>query len=84
MYLSWLAHYYAKHHVEVLAYRMKSVGDWSQWLAETDRQEQVDFLRQHVEIGLRCGAQDFVRELELRTRHGLRPTRWSWEYARQS
>lgn len=56
--------------------QMKSVGDWSQWLAESDHEEraQVEVLRQHVERGLPCGAEDLIRGLELRTGQALRPT----------
>jgi len=53
--------------------RVKSVGDWSAWLAAGDRPEQLEALRRHVERGLPCGSQGFVRRLERRTGQMLRP-----------
>jgi len=54
---------------------MKSVVDWSEWLAEPDQEEseQVEVLRQHVERGLPCGTEDFIRRLELQAGQALRP-----------
>lgn len=53
--------------------QMGCIGDWAQWLAEPDQREQVKVLRQHVERGLPCGADEFVRGLELRAGYVLRP-----------
>lgn len=50
-----------------------SVGDWSGWLTEADQPEQVDVLRRHVERGLPCGAEGFIRRLERRAGHLLQP-----------
>ncbi len=36
-------------------------GEWSAWLAEGEQPEQLDILRRHVEKGLPCGAERFVR-----------------------
>ena len=52
--------------------RLKSVGDWSQWLAEGERPEQLKVLRGHVERGLPCGAEGFIRRLERRAGQMLR------------
>ncbi len=41
--------------------QVKSAGDWSKWLAEGDRPEQLEVLRRHVERGLLCGAEAFIR-----------------------
>jgi len=41
--------------------QFKSVGDWSKWLAQGDRPEQLEGLRRHVERGLPCGAEGFIR-----------------------
>jgi putative transposase len=52
--------------------QFKSVGDWSGWLAEGDRLEQLEVLRRHVERGLPCGAEGFVRKLERQAKQLLR------------
>jgi len=52
---------------------LRSVGNWSQWLAEPDRGEQYTALRRHVERGLPCGTDDFVRGLEAQTGQSLQP-----------
>ena len=52
--------------------QFKSIGDWSKWLAEGDRPEQLLVLRRHVERGLPCGAEGFVRKLERQARQLLR------------
>lgn len=54
--------------------QIRTIGDWSAWLAEPDRREQVEVLRQHVERGLPCGSEDFVRGLEFQAGQALRPT----------
>ena len=53
--------------------QVKSVGNWSKWLAEGDRPEQLEILRRHVERGLPCGTEGFLRRLERRTGQTLRP-----------
>lgn len=53
--------------------QVKSVGDWSSWLAQGDRPEQLEVLRRHVERGLPCGAERFIRRLERRAGQILRP-----------
>ena len=55
-------------------HEMSSIGDWSQWLAELDQHEELAVLRQHVERGLPCGTEDFVRGLEQQSGQMLRPT----------
>jgi putative transposase len=52
--------------------KIRSVGDWSEWLAEGDQPEQVEVLRRHVERGLPCGAEGFIRRLERRAGQMLR------------
>ena len=52
---------------------LRSVGDWSEWLAEGDRPEQLEVLRRHVERGLPCGVEGFLRQLERRAGRMLRP-----------
>ena len=52
--------------------QIKSTGDWSKWLAEGDRPEQLEVLRRHVERGLPCGAEGFIRKLERQTKQLLR------------
>ncbi len=52
--------------------QVKLAGDWSKWLAEGDRPEQLEVLRQHVERGLPCGAEAFIRRLERRAGQLLR------------
>lgn len=53
--------------------QVKSVGDWSKWLAQGDRPEQLEILRRHVNQGLPCGAEGFLRRLERRAGQMLRP-----------
>jgi len=52
--------------------QLKSVGDWSKWLAEGEPPEQLQVLRGHVERGLPCGAEGFIRGLERRAGQMLR------------
>jgi putative transposase len=52
--------------------RIRSVGDWSKWLAQGEVPEQVEVLRRHVERGLPCGAEEFIRKLERRAGQMLR------------
>ena len=44
--------------------QFESVGDWSKWLAEGDRPDEIEELRRHVERGLPCGSEKFVRKLK--------------------
>jgi putative transposase len=53
---------------------LDTIDNWSKWLAESDQGQELTVLRQHVERGLPCGTEDFVRELELQAGHALRPT----------
>ena len=52
---------------------LRMVSDWPAWLAEPDIADQVDVMRHRVERGLPCGEEDFVREMESRLGHLLRP-----------
>ena len=52
--------------------QLKSVGDWSKWLAESDPPAQLEVLRRHVERGVPCGAERFIRRLERQTGQMLR------------
>ena len=52
--------------------QLESMADWSKWLAQGDRPEQLDVLRRHVERGLPCGAEGFLRKLERRSGQMLR------------
>lgn len=47
-------------------------GEWSAWLAEGEQPAQLDILRRHVEKGLPCGAERFVRKLERMAGRELR------------
>lgn len=40
-----------------------SVGDWAGWLSVEEEVERLDVLRKHVEKGLPCGSDDFVKTL---------------------
>jgi putative transposase len=53
-------------------HQMTSIGDWSRWLDEPDRDEHLAVLRKQVERGLPCGTDDFVRNLEMRFGRPLR------------
>ena len=37
--------------------------DWSVWLSEGDKPEEMQMLRRNVEKGLPCGSEDFVKKL---------------------
>jgi putative transposase len=52
--------------------QFKSVGDWAKWLGEGERPEQLEVLRRHVERGLPCGAEGFIRKLERQAKQLLR------------
>lgn len=52
--------------------RFEAVGDWSAWLAEGDQPDQIDVLRRHVERGLPCGSEGFIRKLERLAGQALR------------
>jgi putative transposase len=52
--------------------QFKSVGDWAKWLGEGERPEQLEVLRRHVERGLPCGAERFIRKLERQAKQLLR------------
>ncbi|MGH9554865.1 MAG: transposase [Terriglobales bacterium] len=52
--------------------QLESLDDWSKWLAEGDEPAQLEVLRRHVERGLPCGAEGFIRRLERRAGQILR------------
>jgi len=43
--------------------RFEAIGDWSAWLSAEDDVGQLDMLRTHVEKGLPCGSEGFVKRL---------------------
>lgn len=51
----------------------RMVSDWSAWLAEPDRMEQMNVIRYRVARGLPCGEDAFVREMETRLGRLFRP-----------
>ncbi len=44
--------------------QFNGIGDWSAWLAEGDNTEEMTQLRHHVDKGLPCGSETFIRKLE--------------------
>ena len=40
------------------------IEDWSAWLHEPDKQEELDILRRNTHKGLPCGKDSFVKRLE--------------------
>ena len=42
----------------------KEIKNWSGWLREGDKPEHLDTLRRHVEKGLPCGSERFIKRLE--------------------
>ena len=52
--------------------QLEAPGDWSAWLVEGDRPEELERLRRNVEKGLPCGADKFIRKLEGATGRLLR------------
>ena len=48
------------------------VGDWLQWLVDGREEANLDVLRRNTEMGLPCGSDNFVKNLERRTGRALR------------
>lgn len=44
--------------------RFEAIGDWSDWLAESDETEALNTLRRNINKGLPCGKDTFIRKLE--------------------
>ena len=42
---------------------LNAIDDWSAWLSMNEESEKLDVLRKHVEKGLPCGDEGFVRKL---------------------
>lgn len=54
---------------------VSGAADWSAWLAEGDRPDQLAVLRRNVRRALPCGSEAFVSELERRAGRRLRPAK---------
>jgi len=52
---------------------LRSVADWSAWLADFDRPAHLDALRDRTRRSLPCGDAEFVRRLELQVGMSLAP-----------
>lgn len=52
--------------------QVNSIGNWSAWLAEGDDPGKLTVLRRHVEKGLPCGSEAFIRKLEKVAKRVLR------------
>jgi putative transposase len=52
--------------------RLSGITDWSAWLSEAERQEQLDRLRCHANKGLPCGSPEFIDQLERLTGYAIR------------
>jgi putative transposase len=44
--------------------RFDEIEDWSAWLAEGDRSQELEDLRRNINKGLPCGSESFIRKLE--------------------
>ncbi len=44
--------------------QMESIGDWSAWLAEGDKEQELALIRRNIEKGLPCGSDRFIKKLE--------------------
>jgi len=51
--------------------QFESIGDWSAWLAEGDKPNQLEMLRRDSDKGLPCGSERFIRRLETLTGRDL-------------
>ncbi len=51
---------------------MSQIDDWSDWLAEGVRQDEIEIIRRNVYKGLPCGTNQFVTELERISGRSLR------------
>ena len=50
-------------------------SEWSDWLGDNDRPDQLAFLRQSIRRSLPCGNDGFVSELERKVGQSLRPAK---------
>lgn len=44
--------------------QMESIGDWSAWLAEGEKEQELTLIRRNIEKGLPCGSERFIKKLE--------------------
>jgi putative transposase len=49
------------------------IPNWSTWLSEGERQEDIDFIRERTRTGRPCSSDDFARALEARLGRSLLP-----------
>ncbi len=52
-----------------------AIGNWSDWLAEGDDEQELDTLRKHAGKGLPCGSDEFIEQLESSSGRRLRDGR---------
>ena len=52
--------------------QVKSIGNWSAWLAEGDEPSKLQHLRRNIDKGLPCGSEAFVQKLEKTAKRVLR------------
>ncbi|GJL51185.1 MAG: hypothetical protein NPIRA01_24120 [Nitrospirales bacterium] len=44
--------------------QFNAIYDWASWLAEGDEPEKLTVIRRHIEKGLPCGSERFLKKLE--------------------
>jgi hypothetical protein len=44
--------------------QFESFGDWSSWLAQGDVEDELSIIRRNIDIGLPCGLDRFIKQLE--------------------
>jgi putative transposase len=51
------------------------IGDWEEWLSDSEDEEYVKRIRTHTHTGRPCGTPDFLEQLENLLQRALRPKR---------
>ncbi|MBI4757510.1 MAG: hypothetical protein HY783_00640 [Chloroflexi bacterium] len=48
------------------------IQDWSMWLRESGKEEEINILRRNTQKGLPCGGDPFIVEMEKKLKRSLR------------
>jgi hypothetical protein len=50
----------------------EAIQDWSMWLGESGKEEEINILRRNTQKGLPCGGDSFIVEMEKKLKRSLR------------
>jgi putative transposase len=50
----------------------EAIQDWSMWLRESGKEEEIDILRRNTQRGLPCGSDSFIVKIEKKLKRSLR------------